>query len=55
MQPLGDDVPLRAGMSVIIELEKPALDRAFGEGGVEVEHMVSAAVVMLVSAVVAAL
>ena len=33
-----------------IELEKPELDRAFGEGGVEIEHMVSALIVVLVSA-----
>ena len=36
----------------VVELEKPELDRALGEGGVEVEHMVSALVVMVVSAVV---
>ena len=34
-----------------IELEKPELNRAFGKGGVEVEHMVSAVVVVLASAV----
>src|SRR5699024_7485278 len=28
-----------------VKLEKPELDRAFGEGGVEVEHMVAATVV----------
>ena len=38
-----------------IELEKSELDGAFGEGGVEVQHMVSAVVVVLISAVVAAL
>ena len=36
----------------VVELEKSELDRALGEGGVEVEHMVSALVVMVVSAVV---
>ncbi len=38
-----------------IELEKPELDRALGEGGVEVEHMVAAVIVMVASAVVGAL
>ncbi len=35
----------------LIKLEEPELDRPFGEGGVEVEHMVAAVVVVLVSAV----
>ena len=35
-----------------IELEKSELNRSFGEGCVEVQHMVAAAVVMVVSAVV---
>ena len=34
-----------------VELEEAELDRALGEGGVEVEHMVAAVVVVLVSAV----
>ena len=38
-----------------IELEKPELDRALGECGMEVEHMVAAVIVMLASAVVGAL
>ena len=38
----------------LIELEKPKLDRRFGEGGVEVEHVVAAAVVVMVPAVVLA-
>ena len=39
----------------LVELEKSELNRAFGEGGVEVEHVVSAAVVVVVSAVVLSL
>ena len=35
-----------------VELEKPELDRAFSKGGVQVQHVVAAVVVMLVSAVV---
>ena len=35
-----------------VELEKPELDGAFGEGGVEVQHMVAAVVVVLAPAVV---
>ena len=35
-----------------IELEEPELDRTLGEGGVEVQHMVAAVIVMLASAVV---
>lgn len=38
----------------LIELKESKLDRPFGEGGVEVEHMVAAVVVMLVSAVACA-
>ena len=38
-----------------IELEKSELDRALGECGVEVEHMVAAVIVMLASAIVGAL
>ena len=38
----------------LIELEEPELDRPFGEGGVEVEHVVAAVVVMLVPAVACA-
>ena len=38
-----------------VELEKPELDGAFGESGVEVQHMVAAAVVVLAPAVVLAL
>ena len=34
-----------------IELEEPELDRSLGEGGMEVQHMVAAVVVMVVSAV----
>ena len=34
-----------------VELEKPELDRALGEGGVEVQHVVAAAVVVLAPAV----
>ena len=39
----------------LVKLEKPELNRAFGEGGVEVEHMVAAIVVVLASAVVSVL
>ena len=39
----------------LIELEEPELDGALGEGGVVVEHMVAAVVVVLGSAVVRAL
>ena len=38
----------------LIELEEPELDCPFGKGGVEVEHMVAAVVVMLVPAVACA-
>ena len=38
----------------LIKLEEPKLDRPFGKGGVEVEHMVAAVVVVVVSAVVCA-
>lgn len=38
-----------------IELEEPELDRSLGEGGVEVQHMVAAVVVVLASAVVGVL
>lgn len=38
-----------------IELEEPELDRTLGEGGVEVQHMIAAVVVMLASAVVGVL
>ena len=38
-----------------IELEEPELDRSLGEGGVKVQHMVAAVVVVLASAVVGVL
>ena len=41
-------------MRSLIELEEPELDGPFGEGGVEVEHMVAAVVVVMVSAVICA-
>ena len=31
----------------LVKLEKPELDRALGEGGVEVKHMVAAVIVMV--------
>lgn len=38
----------------LIELEEPELDRAFSEGGVEVEHMVAAVIVVVAPAVACA-
>ena len=38
----------------LIKLEEPKFDRAFGKSGVEVEHMVAAVVVVMVSAVICA-
>ncbi|TYR06325.1 hypothetical protein BEK95_00530 [Enterococcus faecium] len=38
----------------LVKLEEPELDCSFGKGGVEVEHMVAAVVVMLVPAVACA-
>ena len=38
----------------LVKLEEPELDCPFGKGGVEVEHMVAAVVVMLVPAVACA-
>lgn len=35
-----------------VKLEKSELDRSLGEGGVEIQHVVAAAVVMLISAVI---
>ena len=44
--------PVASAVRRGVELEKPELDRPFGEGGVEVEHVVAAAVVVLTPAVV---
>ena len=38
----------------LIELEEPKLDRPFGKGSVEVEHMVAAVIVVVVPAVACA-
>ncbi len=50
--PCVDAAPALGGR--LIELEEPELDRAFGKGGVEVEHMVAAVIVVVVPAVVCA-
>ena len=45
--------PALAGFGGVVELEKSELDRALGEGRVEVEHMVAAPVVVCAPEIVA--